>query len=129
MASLRVDVQLCRDASFLERHEVINGVLDMHGIVFGYFTAPEKDAGKNLPGQTVFTCLAHDIIAHEMTHALVDGIFRVGWRCIRDGSIWKVCSPKSRRRLNLSPSLILEPATYKRVWRFAPSTHTATQLT
>jgi hypothetical protein len=41
-------------------------------ILFGYFRADKKDPGPNLPGQTVFTCLSHDIIAHEMTHALVD---------------------------------------------------------
>src|SRR6185503_18245915 len=29
---------------------------------------------RNLPGQTVFTCLSHDIIVHEMTHAILDGI-------------------------------------------------------
>ena len=27
--------------------------------------------GQNIPSQTVFTCLSHDIIAHEMTHAIV----------------------------------------------------------
>jgi hypothetical protein len=47
---------------------------DVHGIVFGYFKASRKDPGRNLPGQTVFTCLSHDIIAHETTHAIVDGI-------------------------------------------------------
>lgn len=46
---------------------------DLHGVVFGYFAASETDAGTSLPGQTVFTCLSHDIIAHEMTHALIDG--------------------------------------------------------
>jgi len=46
----------------------------MRAIVFGYFTASETDPGNNLPGQTIFTCLAHDIIAHETTHAIVDGI-------------------------------------------------------
>jgi len=40
-------------------------------IRFGYFTADTKDPGPNLPGQTVFSCLSHDVIAHEMTHALV----------------------------------------------------------
>ncbi len=44
------------------------------GILFGYFTAATKNQGDNLPGQRVFTCLSHDIIAHEMTHAIVDGI-------------------------------------------------------
>ena len=46
----------------------------MRALVFGYFTASETDPGQNLPGQTIFTCLAHDIIAHETTHAIVDGI-------------------------------------------------------
>jgi hypothetical protein len=44
------------------------------GILFGYFTAKEKDQGRNLPGQRVFTCLSHDIITHEVTHAIIDGI-------------------------------------------------------
>lgn len=46
----------------------------VHGIVFGYFRASRTDPGRNLPGQTVFSCLSHDIIAHETTHAIVDGI-------------------------------------------------------
>jgi hypothetical protein len=40
-------------------------------INFGYFTADRRNPGENLPGQTVFTCLSHDIITHEVTHALV----------------------------------------------------------
>jgi hypothetical protein len=43
----------------------------LHALLFGYFAADREDPGPNLPGQTVFTCLSHDIIAHEMTHALV----------------------------------------------------------
>lgn len=46
---------------------------DLRAIVFGYFSASSDDPGTNLPGQTVFTCLSHDIIAHETTHALIDG--------------------------------------------------------
>lgn len=40
-------------------------------ILFGYFRADSDDPGGNLPGQNVFTCLSHDIIAHEVTHALI----------------------------------------------------------
>jgi len=43
-------------------------------LLFGYFTASEEDAGVNLPGQVVFTCLSHDIVVHETTHAILDGI-------------------------------------------------------
>ncbi len=43
-------------------------------ILFGYFPASTSDPGRNLPGGTVFTCLSHDVIAHETTHALLDGI-------------------------------------------------------
>src|SRR5260221_834501 len=45
-----------------------------HALLFGYFAASEKEAGSNLPGQTVYTCLSHDIIAHETTHALIHDI-------------------------------------------------------
>jgi hypothetical protein len=46
---------------------------NLRAIVFGYFPASETEPGTNLPGQTVFTCLSHDIIVHETTHALIDG--------------------------------------------------------
>ena len=42
-------------------------------ILFGYFPVQLKDAN-NTPGTTVFTCLSYDIVAHEVTHALLDGI-------------------------------------------------------
>ena len=47
---------------------------EAHAILFGYFRASRTQPGRNLPGQTIFTCLSHDIIAHETTHAIVDGI-------------------------------------------------------
>lgn len=43
----------------------------LRAIFFGYFPADAEDPGDNMPGQPVFTCLSHDIIAHEVTHALV----------------------------------------------------------
>jgi hypothetical protein len=46
---------------------------ELRALLFGYFPASLEDAGVNLPGQVVFTCLSHDIVAHETTHALVDG--------------------------------------------------------
>jgi hypothetical protein len=44
------------------------------GVLFGYFKAEKTNQGRNLPGQRVFTCLSHDIIAHEVTHAILDGM-------------------------------------------------------
>jgi hypothetical protein len=43
---------------------------------FGYFRADADDPGRNLPGQNVFTCLSHDIVVHETTHALVHRLRR-----------------------------------------------------
>jgi hypothetical protein len=45
-------------------------------LLFGYFPASTSNSGNQLPGGTVFTCLSHDIIAHETTHALLDGMHR-----------------------------------------------------
>jgi len=42
-------------------------------LLFGYFPVASKDK-HNTPGTVVFTCLSHDIIAHETTHALLDGV-------------------------------------------------------
>lgn len=40
---------------------------DDQALMFGYFPKPQG-------GGLVFGCLAHDIVAHETTHALVDGL-------------------------------------------------------
>jgi hypothetical protein len=45
-------------------------------LLFGYFPASSERPDRYLPGGMVFTCLSHDIIAHETTHALLDGMHR-----------------------------------------------------
>jgi len=48
---------------------------DKVALLFGYFPAKTSASGA-APGQNVFTCLSHDIVAHETTHALLDGLHR-----------------------------------------------------
>ena len=45
-------------------------------VLFGYFSARPSDASLLMPGSLVFSCLSHDIITHEVTHALIDGIYK-----------------------------------------------------
>lgn len=44
----------------------------LNALLLGYFQADDDEPGPNLPGQMVFTCLSHDIVAHETAHAVVD---------------------------------------------------------
>jgi subtilisin family serine protease len=44
------------------------------GLLFGYFEASPNDPGDYVAGSAVYTCLSHDIIAHETTHAILDGM-------------------------------------------------------
>ena len=46
---------------------------DKKALLFGYFPVERKDR-YNTPGTIVFTSLSHDVIAHETTHALLDGV-------------------------------------------------------
>lgn len=43
-------------------------------ILFGYYTSDQGDYNETLPGGMFFTCLSHDIIVHEVTHAILDSI-------------------------------------------------------
>jgi hypothetical protein len=45
-------------------------------LLFGYFPAAGDDWASHVPGSMIFTCLSHDIIAHETAHALLDGLHR-----------------------------------------------------
>lgn len=48
---------------------------DRKAILFGYFNATPASADLHMPGSIVYSCLSHDIIAHEVTHAIIDGMF------------------------------------------------------
>jgi hypothetical protein len=57
-------------------HEQRNAYYDKQKgeLCFGYYRALPQVTGRNLPGSVIFTSLSHDIIAHEVTHALLDGL-------------------------------------------------------
>jgi hypothetical protein len=45
-------------------------------LLFGYFSSSPAEISLQMPGSLVFTCLSHDIVAHETTHAILDGMHR-----------------------------------------------------
>ena len=45
-------------------------------LMLGYFDALDDGTGTVLPGSKVYCAVSHDIIAHETTHALLDGLHR-----------------------------------------------------
>ena len=44
-------------------------------LLFGYFNSTPASDDLHMPGSVVYSCLSHDIIAHETTHAILDGMF------------------------------------------------------
>lgn len=64
---LRIHPHAIRDANAYYDPERV-------ALLFGYFTAADQLVGSNYPGGLVFTCLSPDIIAHEVTHALLDAV-------------------------------------------------------
>jgi hypothetical protein len=48
---------------------------DDEGLLLGYFVDPAFEGDRPQPGKgLIFSCLSHDVVAHETTHALVDGL-------------------------------------------------------
>ena len=48
---------------------------DKVALLFGYF-ADQRYSASSEASPTVFTCLSHDIVAHETCHAILDGLHR-----------------------------------------------------
>jgi hypothetical protein len=46
---------------------------DRASVLCGYFPSTQDRTSEQFPGGVVFTCLSHDVVAHEVTHALLDG--------------------------------------------------------
>ena len=49
---------------------------DKVALLFGYFQANSRPGEATPMGSMVYSCLSSDIIAHEMSHALLDGMHR-----------------------------------------------------
>jgi hypothetical protein len=49
---------------------------DHKALLLGYFTSSESGGAGLMEGSVIFTAVSHDIIAHETTHALLDGVHR-----------------------------------------------------
>jgi hypothetical protein len=67
VARLRLHPHALRDANAYYDPE-------KQAVLFGYFVAADQFQGANYPGGLVFTCLSPDIVAHEMTHAILEAI-------------------------------------------------------
>lgn len=49
---------------------------DEVALLFGYFETATGAHGTHMPGSRIYSCLSHDIVAHETTHAILDGMQR-----------------------------------------------------
>src|SRR6202035_2969333 len=49
---------------------------DKKALLLGDFPARTTDSNADPAGTLVFSCLSYDIVAHETTHALLDGLHR-----------------------------------------------------
>lgn len=49
---------------------------DHKALLLGYFSSADSSAAGLMKGSVVFTAVSHDIVAHETTHALLDGLHR-----------------------------------------------------
>lgn len=67
VAKLRIYPHALRDANAYYSPE-------KKALLFGYFSATPANKALMMPESLVFTCLNHDIIAHETTHAILDGM-------------------------------------------------------
>lgn len=65
---------LLQPHAFLGANAYYDKTADGGRICFGYYRADQHPTDRvTLPGGYVFACLSHDVIAHELTHAILDG--------------------------------------------------------
>jgi hypothetical protein len=70
----RVAIQRLRIYPHALRQENAYYDPDKKALLFGYFPARPAANQDGLPGGVVFSCLSQDIVAHETTHAILDGM-------------------------------------------------------